>query len=70
MSVNAGRAKLRDASKKLMVRWEGIRHGWRDEISKNYEENHIKPLMIKLRKAAEAMERMDLVLNHVRHDCT
>jgi hypothetical protein len=69
MSVNAGHAKLRRASKDLLVRWQGARAAWRDENSRRLDEILVQPLLSNLRTAEIAMEHMEVVLNRIRRDC-
>jgi hypothetical protein len=69
MSVNAAHGKLRRACSDLVVRWQGTRTAWHDEVSEKFEENHLKPLVAKLRRAEAALEQMDVVLHQVRRDC-
>ncbi|UCD30221.1 MAG: hypothetical protein JSV03_07060 [Planctomycetota bacterium] len=70
MSVSAGRAIIKDASKKFLARWNSTKMMWRDENSRQFEEKFLTELLAKLRKAEGVMEHMDAVLNRVRHDCT
>ena len=69
MSVYAGQAKIKEASKELRVRWNNTKSLWRDEVSRQFEEKHLDPLLLKLRKAEEALSHMDAVLNQLRRDC-
>ncbi|MHC4443249.1 MAG: hypothetical protein ACYTF1_09390 [Planctomycetota bacterium] len=69
MSVYAGRVKIKDASKALRARWNSTKGLWRDEVSRNFEEKHLDPLLKKLRNAEEALSHMDEVLNQLRRDC-
>ena len=69
MSVYAGRVKIKDASKTLRARWNSTKSLWRDEVSRKFEEKQLDPLLLKLRKAEEALSHMDGVLNRLRRDC-
>jgi len=69
MSVYAGRAKLKDAAKVLQTRWNNTRSMWRDNVAMEFEDKHIQPMISSLRKAQEAMERMDMIIARVRRDC-
>jgi hypothetical protein len=70
MSVNAGRGKLREGSKRLQARWKEIRVVWRDENSRRFEETLMEPLLSSIRTSEMAMEHMEAVLQRVRRDCT
>jgi len=69
MSVYSGRAKIKEASKKLRASWGNTRSLWRDEVSRQFEERQLDPLLLKLQKAEEALAYMDNVLSQLRRDC-
>ncbi len=69
MSAVAGQAKLHQAMKDLLVRWRKTKSHWRDDVSRRFEENHLAPLEINLRAAAEAMGQMANSVNRARRDC-
>jgi hypothetical protein len=69
MSVVEGHAKLKRAAKDLGARWSEIKLSWRDDISHQFEENHVVDLMHKARTAGEALSRMAMILEKARRDC-
>jgi hypothetical protein len=42
--LNTGPAKLKKAWEKLCLRWETAKLHWRDEVSREFEENHLAGL--------------------------
>lgn len=70
MSVESGKAKIKQSAKDLTVRWREVEVVWRDERARTFERQFIAPLLGKLRAAEEAMDHVDSVLNHVRRDCS
>ena len=69
MSVNDSQAKLKRAAKDLFLCWQQASSNWRDDNRKEMEKKLLKPLESELRKAELAMERMDAMLNQIRHSC-
>jgi hypothetical protein len=69
MSVYAGQANLKRASRDLLARWSETRLVWRDDISRKFEERYIEPMVQRLRMAQEAMAHMEGVLTKIRADC-
>ena len=70
MSIAAEHAKLTRSAKNLLVSWRRIQQTWRDENSRQFEEKYLSLLWAELRKTELAMERMNIVLNQLRRDCT
>jgi len=70
MNIVAEHAKLARAAKDLFVSWHRVKETWRDENCRQFEEKYISLLRSELRKTELAMERMNVVLNQVRRDCT
>ena len=69
MSTIESRAKLIQATKKLMADWEQTKETWRDEKGRQFEALFLVPLASNLRAAALAMERMGAMLNSAQHEC-
>ncbi len=70
MSVGTGQAKLARAAKALFADWQRTKEGWRDENSRTFEEEFLKPLQFEMRKIDQAMAHLDAVLTRVRSDCS
>jgi hypothetical protein len=69
MSINDSYAKLTRSAKDLLADWELTKASWRDENSRQFEGKYMVTLHAELRKARLAMERMDALLNELKHDC-
>ena len=69
MSVDAGQARIKRASRELFARWHSTRSMWRDEVSSKFEDKHLTPLVAALRTAEEALGRMAMVLQRLHQDC-
>ena len=69
MSSVESRAKLMQAAKKLLADWEQVRDAWRDDNCQQFDKKYIAPLESSTRAAAQAMERMEAMLDAARHEC-
>jgi hypothetical protein len=70
MSVRTGQAKLSNAAKALFAGWQQTKENWRDENSRMFEEEFLKPLQAEMRQVDQAMTHLDAVLNRIRGDCS
>ncbi len=69
MSAIEGRAKLAQASKKLMSDWQEARDNWRDENARRFEQQYMAPLEANIRSAVLAIERIGSAIEAARQDC-
>jgi hypothetical protein len=69
MSVNAGLAKLKRGAKDLRAQWGEVRSTWHDENAWRFEQNHLAPLLTRLRTVELTMGHMITVLRKAHHDC-
>jgi hypothetical protein len=69
MSAIDGRAKLVQASKKLLAEWQQTRENWRDENARRFEQQYMAPLEANIRSAVLAIERIGSALEGARQDC-
>ncbi len=69
MSVNDSRAKLSRSTKDLLNQWHRVQSSWRDENSQQFYETVLEPLQQELRKTEIAMERIDSMINQIKHQC-
>ncbi len=69
MSVVEGRAKLVNASKKLMGDWQQVKETWRDENCRRFEKKYISRLEADVRAAVQAMEHIGAMLGSAERDC-
>lgn len=70
MSIGSSRAKLHGALKELLELWARTRDLWDDQVSQEFEEKHLEPLKRQVRSAADAVTRMDEMLNRAKADCS
>ncbi len=69
MSAIDGRAKLVQASKKLISDWQETRDNWRDENARRFEQQYMAPLEANIRSAILAIERIGSAIEAARQDC-
>ena len=69
MSASDSRAKLVQASKKLLSDWHRVREAWRDENTAQFDKKVVEPLEAHIRAAVLAMEQMAALIDRARHDC-
>ncbi len=70
MSASDSRAKLVQASKKLLSDWRRVREAWRDENCLEFDKKYVAPLEADIRAAVLAMERMATMIEKAQHDCS
>ena len=69
MSTIESRAKLIQAAKKLMADWQQAQEAWRDDNCRQFDKKYMTPLELSIRAAAQALERMDALLDSAQQDC-
>jgi len=67
--LNTGIAKLVEATELLQEAWQETKQYWRDESSRNMEENHLQPIYPNVKIAIDAANRMTDVLARVQREC-
>jgi hypothetical protein len=67
--MSAGSARLTFTLKTLRERWEAATEQWSDQVSRDFEKNHLVPLEHQSTAAIRAMEKMSDILSKLRQDC-
>lgn len=60
---------LREAIESLEESWAETRTVWNDAASRNLEQNHLQPIVPKVRSALDASQRLTEVLAKACRDC-
>jgi hypothetical protein len=60
---------LVQAAKKLMADWEQVQDAWRDDNCRRFDKRYMTPLQASIRAAAQALERMETMLEGAQQDC-
>ncbi|MEN6336402.1 MAG: hypothetical protein ABFE01_19280 [Phycisphaerales bacterium] len=69
MSTADSRAKLVQATKKLLSDWQRVREAWRDDNCVQFDKKYVAPLEASIRAATMAMERVAGLIDRAEHDC-
>ncbi|MHC5539733.1 hypothetical protein ACYOEI_16060 [Singulisphaera rosea] len=67
--MSAGSARLNHTLKTLRERWDIAKEKWSDQVSRDFEKNHIDPLEQQAVTAIRGMEKIAEVLGRVRQEC-
>ncbi len=67
--LDTGAAQLRDSFDDLQIAWQQTGEQWQDSVSEKFCENHLEPIGPALKKALDAVEQMQHLVNQVRRDC-
>ncbi len=68
-SLAAGSAKLADAVETLQEAWREASEEWDDATAKNFEENHLRPLIRECGAALETTAQLREVLLKAYREC-
>jgi len=67
--LTGGMGQLRDAVEALQRAWAGARESWRDENSRNLEENHLRPLIQDIAAVDPVIHQLAGVLARAEREC-
>lgn len=68
--MSAGSARLAFSQKTLRERWDDVKQQWSDQVSRDFEKNHLLPLDHQTSLAIRGMDKMAEVLHRIRQDCS
>jgi hypothetical protein len=68
--MGAGSARLTFTQKALRERWDDVKQQWSDQVSRDFEKNHLHPLDQQTSSAIRAMDKLADVLSKLRQDCS
>ncbi len=64
-----GRHHLTVLTKDLLRYWKETRQFWQDRKAEDFERNYLKELEPSVRRAVDAMEKLEAIFAKVRRDC-
>jgi hypothetical protein len=67
LSTPTGR--IRHAVENLEIVWSESSTQWNDAVSRRFREQHLEPMLPKLKLALDAISRMSLLIDDVERDC-
>ncbi|AGA30369.1 hypothetical protein [Singulisphaera acidiphila] len=68
--MSAGSARLTFTQKALRECWDDVKQQWSDQVSRDFEKNHLLPLDHQTSSAIRAMDKIAEVLHKIRQDCS
>jgi hypothetical protein len=67
--LSTGAGRIRHALEKLEIVCGEAADQWNDAVSRRFREEHLEPIVPRLKLALDAISRMDLLINEVERDC-
>ena len=64
-----GAGRIRHAIENLETVWNGISDQWDDAVSRRFREQHLDPMIPRVKLALDAISRMTLLMDEVERDC-
>jgi hypothetical protein len=64
-----GAARIRHALENVEIVWSEASQEWNDVVSRRFREQHLDPLVPRLKLALDAISRMGLMMDEVERDC-
>lgn len=65
----SGRHHLTVLTKDLLRHWEETRQFWQDRKAEDFERDYLKELDPSVRRAVDAMEKLEAIFAKLRRDC-
>jgi len=69
MNLSGSKNRLLAITKELSKRWEETKNYWRDTKSREFEQHYLRELFANVDRTVTVMEKLDELLNKIRHDC-
>jgi hypothetical protein len=70
VSLNTSWIELNNALKALSEAWGETKSGWKDPVSRDFDEHHFEPLAAQVVATLRAMDRLTPVLEKARRECS
>jgi hypothetical protein len=64
-----GAARIRHALENVEIVWNERSAEWNDAVSRRFREQHLDPMIPRLKLALDAIARMGLLMDEVQRDC-
>jgi hypothetical protein len=64
-----GAGRIRYALENLETVWNEISSDWNDGVSRRFREQHLDPMVPRVKLALDAISRMTLLMDEVERDC-
>jgi hypothetical protein len=67
--LSTGAGRIRHALENLETVWNSVSDQWDDVVSQRFCQNHLDPMIPRVKLALDAISRMSLLMNEVERDC-
>jgi hypothetical protein len=67
--LSTGVGRIRHALENLEIAWQEASYDWNDAVSRRFSENHLEPMLPRVKLALDAITRMSLLMDEVERDC-
>jgi hypothetical protein len=64
-----GAGRIRYALENLETVWNEISGDWNDGVNRRFREQHLDPMVPRVKLALDAISRMTLLMDEVERDC-
>lgn len=61
--------RLQNVEKQVRQLWMAVRADWRDDKAREFEEEIIEPMLMRIRATERAMGNLSMTLQQARRDC-
>jgi len=61
--------RLRRATRELMLKWEETKSHWNDDANRDFETNHLQPLLPQLSLTVNVVQRLNELLERAEREC-
>jgi hypothetical protein len=67
--LDTGSGRIRHALENLETAWNEVSDQWNDAVSRRFREQHLDPMVPRVKLGLDAISRMRLLLDEVERDC-
>jgi hypothetical protein len=67
--LSTGAGRIRHALENLETVWNSVSDQWDDAVSQRFRQNHLDPMIPRVKLALDAISRMSLLMDEVERDC-
>jgi hypothetical protein len=67
--LSNGAARIRNALENLQFVWSEVSGEWEDAVSRRFLEQHLEPMIPRVKLGLDAISRMGLLMDEVERDC-
>ena len=69
LSLHSSAIRLKSAMKTLQLKWDQTRESWDDQVSQEFEEQHILPLETQVQAVLIGIDELGEVLRQALQEC-